>query len=665
MSFIAFKVSDYNHTAEREQYRAICNILRSKYDHSDELCVFIANYNMYDCEFDGILIKSDAIIAIEFKNYGGNISAVENGEWSLSDGTIIKGGSRKSVYQQAKINHVSLKRGLKEGNILPPKSIKEVPSLIVFAQPIVLYNQLSERVKSWLHICDTDHFIDKIEDITNPNLDLSTSDIIELFPKLGLLDEFIDSRFSVDINIIDKDHDKDVPNSNVESPSLNEKNDRTEQIRKVPATDNDIKSGYQDYIENVILPSIGLKNGTSVRTVYFSDFEQIIGTKLPFKSEFVVILQVANAETYIRTLHAFLNKDVIALTKDTLVWGEGEFYFEENSRTNKDDHSRKETISIRPTSINPIIADSNSIKLPKWLDYLIYSEFEGKYQPSYERFSYNLDLNKSESKIYLGTYFPRSFAESYMIINEILKCEDILNNIRAKSTIKLLDFGCGAGGEFFGFLSALQNHGLTGFNIKIVGIDGNHYSLRFLERITEKYNSLNLNNVELSIAPCFIESQRDLEDISQIIGSKYDFIITSKAIGEFESKKRLTNNAYEFFASLFAPLLSELGLMLILDVTTKDHTSGLFLPQLMNLGINSFLSTHSNSYKSLSPCSGMSDNSFCSQKCFFKKEIFVSHSAKSKDISKFAFRIICRKELELSNNAALMRLNNDDCVFKN
>lgn len=163
MSFIAFKVSDYDHTAEREQYRAICNMLKSKYETSDDLCIFIANYNIFDCEFDGLVIKSDALISIEFKNFGGSITAVENGHWKLADGTIIKGGSNKSVYQQARVNHVALKNGLKEGGILPTKMLSDIPSLIVFAQPISLTNNLGARTRSWLHICDNDHFIEKLK----------------------------------------------------------------------------------------------------------------------------------------------------------------------------------------------------------------------------------------------------------------------------------------------------------------------------------------------------------------------------------------------------------------------------------------------------------------------------------------------------------------------
>ena len=92
--------------------------------------------------------------------------------------------------------------------------LKDIPYLIVFAQPIILQNNLSEKVKSWLHICDSDHFIDKIEDVTTTNFNLSNEQILELITKLGLIDEFIDSRFSVDVNILSK---KDIVQANSES----------------------------------------------------------------------------------------------------------------------------------------------------------------------------------------------------------------------------------------------------------------------------------------------------------------------------------------------------------------------------------------------------------------------------------------------------------------
>ncbi len=192
MSLLVYKVADYSFTAEREQYRTICEMLKKHYSGKPEVCLFVANYNIYDSEIDGILFKNDAVISVEFKNYGGEVTAVENGCWTLADGTIVKGGSRKNPYQQAKVNHINLKQGLSDGMILSERMLRNVPALIVFNQPTKFNNQLSGRVKSWLHITDNDHFLQKLADITESHTDLSNEEIINLVDKLNLLDEWKD-----------------------------------------------------------------------------------------------------------------------------------------------------------------------------------------------------------------------------------------------------------------------------------------------------------------------------------------------------------------------------------------------------------------------------------------------------------------------------------------
>ena len=653
MSFIAFKISDYEHTAEREQYRTICNLLRSKYETSDELCVFIANYNIYDCELDGILIKSDAIISIEFKNYGGEIIAVENGHWTTSEGTIIKGGSRKSVYQQAKLNHVAIKHGLKEGRILPNKMLKDIPSLVVFSQPIILHNSLSEKVKSWLHVCDSDHFIDKVEDITAPNLYLSNEQIFELIPKLGLLDEFIDSRFSVYVNILsntdsireNKDINGTKDGSNTSNSFISMTNAAS--FNNLEKEADSVKNDYHQFIDKLVLPTLGLSSGYKLMVVHYDDFEKTMGMSLSFKSEYVAILQTENADSHIPTLKRLFNKDVLSLSSEVIVWGEGDFEIQGYPIP-------KEEISIKSRQISDskntqYISIPTEFKLPSWLDEYIFNRLNAKYQPSYTRFSYNLDLNKDECKIYLGTYFPRSFAESFLTFNSILHDPTIASVLKSKQVVKILDFGCGTGGELFGFLHALEDQVDTNLSVKITGIDANHHSLRILEDILNYYNSRGRNKVEFFVAPCFIETQSDLSAISDFIGTDFDFIITSKAIGEFENKNRIENNGYEFFARIFAPLLCKTGIMIIIDVTTKNEQNGLYLPQIMNIGVNTFISKSHGLFKSIAPCTGESLIGPCEHHCFYKKDIYISHSAKVNDHSKFAVRIITRNELNLDH----------------
>lgn len=182
--FIAFRCSNYDTTSEREQFRLLCKKMKANYAKSEHFYLMVGNYNIYDSELDAIVIKHDSIIAVEFKNYGGSIVATENGDWT-ANGVPIKGGSRKTVYQQARINHASLKNGLMDLGI-NKDWIKNIPTLIVFNQAITLDNQLSGKVQSWLHVTDNAHFLDKIEDITSSSANLSNIDIIDLAIRLNL-----------------------------------------------------------------------------------------------------------------------------------------------------------------------------------------------------------------------------------------------------------------------------------------------------------------------------------------------------------------------------------------------------------------------------------------------------------------------------------------------
>lgn len=60
----------------------VCKALQNEYSNNKELCIFIANYNIGNVELDGLIIKKDVIICVEFKKSGGEIYAADNGEKS-------------------------------------------------------------------------------------------------------------------------------------------------------------------------------------------------------------------------------------------------------------------------------------------------------------------------------------------------------------------------------------------------------------------------------------------------------------------------------------------------------------------------------------------------------------------------------------------------------
>jgi hypothetical protein len=256
--FIVFRCSNYDTTAEREQFRLLCKKMKSKYFKSEHFYLLVANYNIFDSELDAIVIKHDSIVAIEFKNYGGNIVATENGDWT-ANGIAIKGGSRKTVYQQARINHASIKNGLRDLGI-NNDWIRNIPTLIVFNQPIILDNQLSSKVQSWLHITDNAHFIDKIEDITNNSANLSNMDIIDLAISLNLnpfiVPELSSISFDFEANTQEEEeqdvHEPEVPASQPDNQISVQSSESEEnpEIRQKPVAE--ILKGYDRFTPNHI-----------------------------------------------------------------------------------------------------------------------------------------------------------------------------------------------------------------------------------------------------------------------------------------------------------------------------------------------------------------------------------------------------------------------------
>ena len=203
MGLLVYKFSDYAHTAEREQYVDLCKQLKDYYHSREEICLFIANYNVDNCELDGVLIKQDAIIVVEFKNYGGKVTAVENGKWKLASGVEVKGGSGKTVYQQVHRNRIAIRNGFRDDGILPQQLLKNIDVLVVFHKPVTIDNRLSEKTQSWLRVGDETSFMEKVKVITSEYLYLSQEDILSLVERLPLGREYLDEEFS-NVELLEK-----------------------------------------------------------------------------------------------------------------------------------------------------------------------------------------------------------------------------------------------------------------------------------------------------------------------------------------------------------------------------------------------------------------------------------------------------------------------------
>lgn len=258
--------------------------------------------------------------------------------------------------------------------------------------------------------------------------------------------------------------------------------------------------------------------------------------------------------------------------------------------------------------------------LPKWLDDLIFRDLHAVYSPSYGNMT-NIDDDKEKTLNYLGTYFPRSYVESYCIFSEFFKKNP--SCFTDKEVLSIFDFGSGTGGEIIGLLTAIGDFGPHLQCVNILALDGNQYALRCYERIIEKTKEHISFQVDSTSSPIVIDDFYDLSILDTIITSGFDMIISFKAICEFAAKQQFDEeNPYEHIVKFFLPKLNDGGLILLEDITTKDNVSKQWLPQLMDNGLQT------------TNCSLLGKNEG------YNQEFSITHSHRQNDTSKVAWRMI-------------------------
>jgi SAM-dependent methyltransferase len=255
-----------------------------------------------------------------------------------------------------------------------------------------------------------------------------------------------------------------------------------------------------------------------------------------------------------------------------------------------------------------------------WLDNHIFDILGAKYCRSNSDMTV-IDWDKSDILNYLGTYFPRSYVESYCIFKSYF--ENYKSDCIFKEEISIFDFGCGTGGEIIGLLSVIIERFDNLKLINIVALDGNKHSLRLYENVLEKFQLHSRIQINNRIVPIEIDDFYDLSIIDSVISTQFDIIISFKAICEFVTKQRFEqDNPYEHIAHTFLPKLMDKGIMLLVDVTSYNNVSQEWLSNMIDKGLNNV------------NCKIVSRN------IGYNQPFLISHSKKQNDVSKVAWRII-------------------------
>lgn len=347
--------------------------------------------------------------------------------------------------------------------------------------------------------------------------------------------------------------------------------------------------------------------------------------------EFIVICQDLSLK---QRLQVFTGKHIFETGK-YLYWFEGDMIFETESLPDIE-HKKLEKEKIEYLKTDTC--------LPAFIDDFIFNQLNALYAPDFQRFEYNLDLTEEEIRKYLGTYFPRSYAESFCIFDNIFQNKKYQEIIANKKSLNILSVGSGTGGDIIGLITAIKKHFYAVSEINIWAIDGNKEALSILEQIYDKVKAQSSKKINLELMESVINSISDF-DFQNPNNLKFDFILSFKFVCEMISiGKGNLDNSYYYFVKKFLPLLSENGICVLLDVTTKPkHTT--FFPILMNKQVNQAIK-ELRKYTTLipTPCSEFGE--ICLYDCFQQKTFAITHSKRSNDKSRVAYRVLVFKQLK-------------------
>lgn len=233
MSLLTYEFNRADNAGEISQFRATLPIMQKHYQGRNEVVLYLSGkLNINGVDIDGLIIKEDAIVLVEFKNYAGAIKARVNGDWfhgneRINGGAKKKDGSSKTVFEQLKINRRALREGLAHYS-KNEDACKNIQALVVFSSidSLDMDEDFKWGANAWVNITDIEHIGEELDTIkaktrSGKSIVISSEDIFDFIRLKGLDERYIMTKYS-DTNILPSDlfHEDEVHNGDDFSPNV-------------------------------------------------------------------------------------------------------------------------------------------------------------------------------------------------------------------------------------------------------------------------------------------------------------------------------------------------------------------------------------------------------------------------------------------------------------
>ena len=611
---------------EQEQMKEFLSLMHAFYDNQPSTVHVLCNFICGGSQIDAAVVKTDAFISIEFKTANGPVSGSENGKWSFEDPDSCRevqlgGGSHAAnPYSQVANARTAVAHKL-EGNenvFFRPHECDRIADWRHFVHGlVVLAPNLEDGIvdeidvdfyaKPWFDYCRIKDVAEVVSKTTTRDGELSNKNILKIISQVLHLEE-AQMRNGVPMLPGGEDFDDEHNVEECRTKSSDSFGQTLGDIFTLLNRAPEKKSDANQQVKKQTAASIKIENAKSAReTNQTLKSSPPTSSPLPKSAPTIMTgraLPIADPQvkTALENIKGFVCEDLPEYVEGTAVAcarsnaanlpvaieGDWDYVIELRYKGN----AERALTAVneywtcpytRPYVVDDVIVwrfpeasnhSDNSNEnigttlqgigfLPPVIEDFIAEHPNARYSPDALAASSNLSADMQRAEWYLGTYFPRSFCETFAIFDFIFAKKQ--SELKLEEKVTILDIGIGSGGASYGLIWALRKWFKNKIKeIDVIGYDGNDHALELCGQLSCALISrwavaLHVNTTSIKVAKDTFEA---------VANQKFDFVLASKAIQEMNGRFD-----YDDYVSLTKSVLKPAGIAMLLEIFGEGRQS--------------------------------------------------------------------------------------------
>lgn len=198
MALKAFRGTPFEHTHENRAFNELFDLLDEHCSVSGQDWYLLGNFYVGSRELDAMVIKPNAVIILDFKEFRGKLKFSDDGPWLIEDedtgsNVQVKGGASVNPLRQLRINKGVMLDFLGRNftDLNATCNWRHVAALVAFQGPIEFdHRHLPGPIKPWFHISDMGRIVRDLDAIVSREIFLSRENMERLTAQLGI-DPFV------------------------------------------------------------------------------------------------------------------------------------------------------------------------------------------------------------------------------------------------------------------------------------------------------------------------------------------------------------------------------------------------------------------------------------------------------------------------------------------